>query len=185
MSNFEETSKSAKEYVGSQLFIKLKENEIIKGIMRGDFVMQMQHWLQGQGKSVDCSKSGCVYCEQGLRVSVKYSVNFIYYDGEKKAYEAKVLSCSPALIANISSALKITGALIEDSIIGIQKTGSGKETRYAVQIVGALSEEQKVLVGQIELKDIYAIMKIERPANDEPAIKAESLEKDDFSDVPF
>lgn len=131
-----------KQEAASNVFIKLKDGDAVKGIVTGDECIYYKKWVDG--KTVDCSPE-----DEGS--SFRFMVNMLV--NEEGTYKAKILDQGRKVYEALRD-LSTDGYELDRTVIKISRAGSGlNDTRYTILPVpnGVLNDTQLEELSSIEL----------------------------------
>jgi hypothetical protein len=149
------------------IFLKLKEGESAKAILRGNPIVFYKKWENN--KYIECERA-----DEGAKF--KFKVNALV--NEDGVYKAKIFENGPTFY----NALK---ALSEDydlekTVVKISRKGSGLDTEYSVlPLPVQLNNEQLKMLDAVELNPLDPQSK--KPA----AASAPNFELEDNESIPF
>lgn len=133
----------------SNLFVTIKPNESVVGVLAGDPYEYSQHW----GKPpIICPESDCKQCSDGLKPQFRFRLNFII--NENGAYTPKILEMGWTVykqLKDLNDDYDLTKHLIK-----IRRDGTGKDTKYNVIVPpkSELSEDQLKNIAALELVNL-------------------------------
>lgn len=164
----------------SRNFIKLKADESVTGVFRGDPFDYRIHWLQKEQRSVLCEGKECPVCQLGDKSKFRFRVNFVVREGE--GYLAKVLEqgwTSYQAMINLQE----SGYDLEKQVIVITRRGTGLNTSYTIipSPKGQLNLEQQGKIAVVKLNDLGHITDEEK----EPAEIPSQDPGPTDADIPF
>ncbi len=153
-------------------FVRLKDGESVKGVLRGEPYEFRTHWI-GQRTEL-CTGPECVNCKAGSKSSFRFRVNFIVR-GEDGKFTPRIFEQGWKMYKDLNGLN--TEYDLERTVIKITRHGAGKnDTTYAVvplpngQVTDAMLNE----IAPLKLLDLA---KVETAAVTE--------ENHDSSEVPF
>ena len=131
----------------SKDFIRLKSDETIVGLFRGDIYDFRQHWTNG--KSEVCIGEGCQYCAEKKKPAFRFRINLILNEGGK--YIPKIFEQGWTVYDALRELHKEYD--LEHTLVKITRKGTSmNDTSYTIIPAKAqLTAEQKKAVEKVEL----------------------------------
>lgn len=145
--------KQASQSLTSNSFVRLKANESIVGVFRGEPYEFKTHWLNGASEK--CIGDACALCKDRIKPTFRFRLNFITKDSAG-SYTAKIFEQGWNVyraLADLTSA----GHDLEKNVVKITRYGSGKnDTSYSVVPTpnGQVSEPLEKTLSQVKLYDL-------------------------------
>jgi hypothetical protein len=157
----------------SNQFIKLKDQEVVKGVFRGDPYEFKQHWLDGEKKSLNCQGAKCPECAKGNKPKFRFRINFIYREDQNSPYVAKIFEHGYVFYKALKD-LHEGGYNLENHTMAVKRHGEGTQTTYSIVPTpnGAIGEQLEKTLRSVKLNDLSLT-------------KADSKEFDEMDDIPF
>ncbi len=112
----------------SKDFLRLKDGESVKGVLRGEPYEFRVHWISGHPEA--CTGEQCPHCKAGNKAKFRFRVNFIVR-GEDGKFTPRILEQGWKMYKDLNGLN--TEYDLERSVIKITRSGSGlNDTTYAV-----------------------------------------------------
>lgn len=138
----------------SKDFLRLKDGESVKGVLRGEPFEFKQHWV-GMHTEV-CKGEQCSNCKAGNKASFRFRINFIINDNGR--YSPRILEQGWNLYKSLNNLN--TDYDLEKHIVKLTRHGAGKnDTTYAVIPVpnGIITEEILNQIAPLKLLDLTKV----------------------------
>jgi len=154
---FEDAVKRAKENKGNNLFIKMKDGDMIAGMPVGETFPKATHFIKNdneKGRQFECAGDDCEICKSGEKPNVRFYLNFIMLNDTTNMYEAKILNLSSTALTQLHECLELAESPFGQSVIKIKRSGSGTDTKYHFHFVKRKEDMPEVKLADIP-KAIY------------------------------
>jgi hypothetical protein len=154
----------------SNLFIRLKDGDRIKGIFKGDPFIYRLHWVGN--RSIQCpGKEKCEHCAGGDKPKFRFKINFLTQ--EDSVWLAKIFEQGYGTFKDLKE-MHENDYDLEKTQVVVSRSGEKQETRYRIM-------PAKENLKADEFKKIAAV-----PLNSLNDKVAEEPEQDaNESDIPF
>lgn len=160
---------------GSDKFLKIKNGESIKVILRGEIYEYFVKWENGKSVVVAENQGG----------KLRFRINALLFDQEQKKFVAKIWEFGQAVYKQLASINEEYA--LEETKIKITRKGEGKETEYSILplLKEPLSEQ---VMKMIEATELNILNKQGSPVNkseDASEFFGPPPEMDDGEKLPF
>lgn len=165
----------------SRNFLKLKANETISGIFRGDIYEFRTHWAENRS-TVCPGKDSCPLCRSGDKSKFRFRVNFIVK--EDAGYAAKIVEQGWTFY-DLLRTINDGDYELEKFVMKISRHGTGLNTSYSVIPTpnGLVSPATELKLKEIALNELGHITESETEPISEMGKQTIPPISDD--DIPF
>ena len=160
-------------------FLKLKDGETVKTILRGKVKVIRQHW-NGNTSALCTGKADCLGCKEGTKPKFRFRVNAVRKMGEIN--EVKILEQGWTVFEALKG-YNDAGIDLERTPLQITRRGSGKnDTTYIVvpMVNSMLTTEQEDNIKKLTLFDLDNLDTFPGKAGEPEAVPMATEE-----DIPF
>lgn len=168
--NFKETSNDFGEN-----FLKLKSDESVQGVFRGDPYDFKLHW-NNKVSTVCLENEGCPLCKEGNKASFRFRLNFITkQDGE---YISKVFEQGWKTYKALRVLHKDYD--LEKHVVKVTRHGSGTDTIYSIIPMpnGLLTAETDHALAKVKLHSL-------KPDEQNQELGDDNHHSGTYEDIPF
>lgn len=131
-------------------FVKLKDGETIRGVLRGNPFSFRQHWTDN--RSLLCpGNEVCDLCKQGKKSSFRFRLNFVVKEGE--TYSPKIFEQGYTVYDYLRDLNEEYD--LENTPVKITRKGEGKNTSYVIlPEPKPLTKEAAAAIAKVELLEL-------------------------------